>query len=312
MKILSPILFLFAINFSIAQNYTENFETTPTRIWLDSTAADSLWHIGTPQKTIFDSAYSIPNAIVTDTVSPYPDSANASFFVEFELGGVNPYVEFYHRYDTETSHAGGIVEVSLDGGHNWVALYQGLTIDGTMDTIFDDSQNDGWASVYFFEPTGDWPGMNDTLPNGKPAFQGSSTGWAHSTIQFGCMALKANQDYLIKFTFYSDSSTNYTGDGWMLDNFYIDNSGICASIEEYNVISKLFPNPASESIHLELETIQPSITVKMVNILGTAVFEKEYTHTDYIEIDKDLPPGTYQVFVLSDNEVIGQSQLIKQ
>ncbi|MDA3953800.1 MAG: transposase [Bacteroidales bacterium] len=31
-----------------------------------------IWQIGTPNKTFFDSAYSSPNAIITDTVNYYP------------------------------------------------------------------------------------------------------------------------------------------------------------------------------------------------------------------------------------------------
>ena len=36
------------------------------------TSASNIWQIGKPQKIIFDSASTVPNAIVTDTINFYP------------------------------------------------------------------------------------------------------------------------------------------------------------------------------------------------------------------------------------------------
>ena len=41
-----------------------------------------LWQIGSPDKTIFTEAFTLPNAIVTDTANPYPTNANSSFILK--------------------------------------------------------------------------------------------------------------------------------------------------------------------------------------------------------------------------------------
>ena len=43
------------------------FETTDSLLKIDTNLIGNIWQIGTPSKTFFDSAYSVPNAIVTDT-----------------------------------------------------------------------------------------------------------------------------------------------------------------------------------------------------------------------------------------------------
>src|ERR1041384_4098256 len=78
------ILFL-AIGYSIAQlsvnQYFDGADTSATNsiiIMLD-TSSTNIWQIGRPQKIIFDSAATFPNALVTDTINNYPDS-NVSRF----------------------------------------------------------------------------------------------------------------------------------------------------------------------------------------------------------------------------------------
>ena len=60
-----------------------NFDTQRTlEILIDSTSADTIWQIGTPQKLILNETSSMPNALITDTLNTYLTSTEASFVVE--------------------------------------------------------------------------------------------------------------------------------------------------------------------------------------------------------------------------------------
>ena len=70
-------------------------------------SANNIWQIGVPQKTFFNSSYSLPNAIVTDTLNNYPIN-NYSYF-DLYIGEFNfPYYysqmcfEMKHKFDTDT------------------------------------------------------------------------------------------------------------------------------------------------------------------------------------------------------------------
>ena len=49
---------------------------------IDTSVAGNIWQIGKPHKTIFDSAYSRPDAIVTDTIHDYPANNLSTFAIK--------------------------------------------------------------------------------------------------------------------------------------------------------------------------------------------------------------------------------------
>jgi len=70
------IALLIFIQKSFAQTIyldTISFEAGQHLITID-TQANNIWQVGKPAKSQFNSAYSIPNAIVTDTLHPYPSN----------------------------------------------------------------------------------------------------------------------------------------------------------------------------------------------------------------------------------------------
>ena len=65
------ILFIFSCQISTAQFFTQYFDGADTSIQNSilietDTSVSNVWQIGHPQKIIFDSAATAPNAIVTD------------------------------------------------------------------------------------------------------------------------------------------------------------------------------------------------------------------------------------------------------
>lgn len=107
---------------SYAQFYEDSvtFEVPVTTIIID-TATNDLWQIGHPGKTFFDGAYAGMNALLTDTIDPYPPNDTSSFIYVIR----NPYtqtclsgLQFWHKYDTDTLNDIGIIEASYDGGRH--------------------------------------------------------------------------------------------------------------------------------------------------------------------------------------------------
>lgn len=255
-------------------SYRCDFENEPEfNIIIDSNA-ENLWQIATPQKQYFDSAFSLPKAIVTDSVNFYP-SNNLSIF-KFE----SPYykknildydsskwmamgIMFYHKYDTEKMHSGGYVEISYDGGNIWCNVLS----DTNPNLLFIDSSY--------------WYGATDTITGGEPCFNGKGgvTSFVNDYQQsiFGWYWQYDfpywEYDIWLRFVFRSDFTTNNSHEGWLIDNieiFYYDYlSGI-----EYTPPSKtiVYPMPILSTSTLTIdENLKPPFTFSIFDISGRGI-----------------------------------------
>jgi len=80
MKTLYTTLFLLLSVYMNAQDAFQYFEGNQgSYSILIQKDSNSTWQIGKPHKIIFDEAASQPNAILTDTLLPYPESDTAVF-----------------------------------------------------------------------------------------------------------------------------------------------------------------------------------------------------------------------------------------
>ena len=96
---------------------TINFETPDSLLQIDTANVNNVWQIGAPTKTFFDSAYSAPNAIVTDTFNFYSDTNHSVFTLKVydpSWGFFGPSIEvgYRHKFDTDSLQDGGYIEVS--------------------------------------------------------------------------------------------------------------------------------------------------------------------------------------------------------
>lgn len=230
-------------------------------IIIDTTHNHNLWQIGKPNKVVFDSAYSLPNAIVTDTLNQYPPNDTSVFI----LGLRNflrtstwwhavGYIYFHFQMDVD-SGSRGIIEYSSDTGQTWKNL---PTIAGTPpDTI---------------------------------TFTHSSFGWQWYSIPF----FDINSDtLLLRFTFISDSDAA-SGDGWQIDNFQVN-----YYTEDVSIVTKpqysIFPNPANTL--LTIKGPDKIGNVEVYNSSGKLLLTNYYNKT-VADIDiSSLLPGIYFVNV---------------
>jgi hypothetical protein len=182
---------------------TISFEAGQHGITID-TQANNLWQIGKPDKSQFNSAHSIPNAIVTDTIQPYPPNNNSSFIFPVVFDAVNM-LSFWHKMDTDSGHAGGFIEYSISGSP-WKNI-----VGGTIP-----SENCMYESypINFYDST-------QIITGDIPAFTGHS-GWVYSEYQWNCYCVTHPRmlwpdTVLFRFNFRSDSLST-TKDGWMIDD----------------------------------------------------------------------------------------------
>ena len=88
---------------------------------------NNLWQIGKPQKAVFNSSHSSPNAIITDSINTYPPN-DTSLFIARKLafsGFEYHYVAaLYGNYfvNSDTLNDFGIIEFSPDNGTTWIDL----------------------------------------------------------------------------------------------------------------------------------------------------------------------------------------------
>ena len=237
-----------------------DFESvTNSLIHIDTANHANLWQIGRPQKTLFNSAITPPNAIVTDTLLPYPINTNSSFqFTVYDstfiLSGSNPtwswnyiYFSFEYEMDSDTLHDGGYVEFSLDSGQTWHDIAP-------------------WNSMFYYQ---------NTLFNGRPAITGHRLGpdYRMATIPL-CAGLGGPtipHSIDIRFTFASDS-INTNKEGWLIDNIWFG-VDICSGIHEASKANTVtaYPVPASTSIAFQSDEVMKNATLIIYDDKGQKV-----------------------------------------
>ena len=128
---LSTVLLFLIVRSSTAQFHTQYFDGADTSLYnailidIDSDSSN-VWQIGIPQKIIFDSAATLPNAIVTDTINFYPSSDTSRFIAKVYLNGNNWGIfalQWKQKLDLDTAFDGGIIEYSTDTGNTWVNVF---------------------------------------------------------------------------------------------------------------------------------------------------------------------------------------------
>jgi Secretion system C-terminal sorting domain len=226
----------------------------------------NVWQIGAPHKTLFASAYSFPNAIVTDTLNPYPANDTSMFTLtspaNFFIGFAN--FEFFYQLDID-SETTAVVELSLDTGHTWMNL-------------------------------------SDTLPAGfsrystVPDFRTSTTGWSVFSIsQSYPYVLPVHTDSMrFRFKFISGPYFSHK-DGWIIDSisiFYIP-EGISATPNP-NLFS-ICPNPSKGDIYIHANKKYTGASVISVyNMLGQEVYKTTQLPASGL-LDLQLPDGSYML-----------------
>jgi hypothetical protein len=234
------ILFCLSLQ-SRAQFYNQYFDGADTSAYnslfieLD-TNANNIWQIGSPQKTIFNSAATVPNVIVTDTLNYYPSNNQSvfTFKVPLQIFGFGILaLQWKQKLNMDADSDGGIIEFSKDSGNTWENVFN---------------------NPYVYNFYG-YDAVNaDTLNTGEYTFSGTDSSWKDIWLCYDLSwASFGNDTLLVRFTFKSDS-VNTNKEGWVIDNFmshitFIHTVKEVTQTEYLNV----YPNPASTVVHIEAE-----------------------------------------------------------
>ena len=284
-----------------------NFESNLDLIRID-TNSNNDWQIGSPQKQFFNSAYSIPNVIVTDTINPYSISSNSSFYISIKdyqwFEGSPSTLSFYHKYDSDSLLDGGFIDVSYDGGETWLNIIH----DSTM---FNCNWTPGfgyWGENFYDE--------TDTLYNGVKGFSGKSEDWEYSEFAW-LYCLGVEDEYpdsmMIRFNFISDSIQTFK-EGWMIDNIVL-HSDVCGAVNE-NLTNKIKvtiePNPINYKSILRIKrTSNERYHLSIININGKQVFTK-YLETNEFQLNSlSLSTGFYFYILHFENNESISGKFIK-
>ena len=234
-----------------------DFEDTATlsRVYIDTISnSNNVWEIGHPDKVLFISAFSNPNAIVTDSLNPYPTNDTSSFIVIHLADGGWPIgypkvdIGGYYYVNSDSLNDYGYIDFSYDHGNTWVRV---------------DSSLGGCT----------WGAVEDL-----PTLTGNSYGWKHFyyclKVPYG--VVNVGDTVLYRFTFVSDSvQTNK--DGLMFDNLHFEDWAEGKNeLHNDNLIS-ISPNPVSEQLIIHRGKISIHGIIQIINETGNMIYcRKDY------------------------------------
>jgi hypothetical protein len=248
-----------------------SFEEPAEYININQTAGN-IWQIGTPGKVIFNQAFTIPRAIVTDTMGFYPVNNLSSF--DLYIGMFNSYlypydifIDFRHKYNTDTLQDGGYITVSWDHGQTWSnILRDSSTAQYFFATPF---RNWGmWGNTNLYDTT-------STLSNGEPGFSGNSNGWVHTCMAWYDLPVEKSVNFpldtmILRFNFVSDND-NTNKEGWMIDQIRLYSIDLGSSIHEQKtapLFSTVTPNPFSATAMVQLSRESDIVSFAVFDVTG--------------------------------------------
>ncbi len=285
------LLLLFSPFFGLSQyGATQYFDGADTLkqgsviIHYDSAGNDT-WQVGPPQKNIFDTAATTPNAMMTDTINPYPTGDTSAFYfgikpLQFGYGILA--LQWMQKLDMDSAMDGGIIEFSVDTGKTWQNVFNNPFV----------------YNLYGFDPEN-----QQMLQSGEQAFSGTDTAWKDVWLCYDISWLSFSDSLLVRFTFKSDSINN-NREGWMIDNLLVHITFVHTVNEfEKDEYMKIFPNPTSGEINIETrKTSGFHIIEKMelVDMNGAVVQRFGFSPTKFSINIGHHPPGKYLLRVTTN------------
>lgn len=318
---------LFAISLALilsvygfGQSAFIDFSSSSDLIAIDTSNPNNIWQIGRPQKSFLNSAYTIDNAIITDTVNSYPVNDTSSFIMKvpedllalYSTGtsGGNIVVSFYTKYQTDSLNDFGRIEFSSDSGTTW----------HIMDVDYRDTSflhwHQGWNT--FTDGFSGWS-FND-----KSLYTGQSDGWEYQEIDlFVCSVLHPKREdstatiigcypksLWLKFVFVSDSVSDNL-DGWAIDNFSAYGVQYAGLTDAKNSELKVAPNPFSSQLMFSFVGNEQTAII-LYDFLGQKVMQQEFTNSTTINTAQ-IPDGVYFYELMNKNkEMLKTGKVVKQ
>jgi hypothetical protein len=229
-------------------------------LFVDTANPNNLWQAGKPSKALFNSAFSVPNAFVTDSLHPCPANDTSAFVIR---------VPQYILLDTATQR--------------WTMVY-GLSFTHRLDIAAGDS-------VYVDMSLDSGKTWQPTTSPYDFAKRGTSTmSWQTDGLHLIKGPFSTNGELLyIRFMIKTGTSIA-SRDGWVLDDITV--GYWCEShVPELNKIRPVvYPNPSEGNITISgIPTTAGNLSVYTPD--GRKVYETKVNSTSNIHLP--VPPGLY-------------------
>jgi len=318
---------------------------TTSQFSIDSTNQDNfICQIGESHKPFFGNTI----VLVTDTLQMYNGPIDASVNMELTQGGQGAgfIVEFEHKIDTDTNHAGGFFEINIDNdsinyvnsNNDTVSTYwlklifnnesvytesignsTNLITENndpinimynTINTLFDSGEENTYFLSY---------GYTDTLFSNTTGFTGTYDEYKTFYLDFmfaegGVKTQDMNDTLNFRFHFVSDA-TSSGKNGWAIRNIKTGYSVHPTGSVDENVLTSeiaIFPNPTHSKFNFKIESDKNEpITVEIYSVLGSKIESIQKTSED-TEVDlSSYPNGIYYINYISKSGPLGYSKIMK-
>lgn len=263
------------------------FDATGETLSMDSIYPSGCWQVGAPQKGVFTSAWSPPNALVTDTLLPHVDSTTC--YAEFTLVAAWPDVgrslSFRQRLDLDQDFSYGTIEA----------------FSGSLGAWHDLSQHP--ELVTSFEGL-DYGPMSDSLLS----FTGVSNGWELVQLYFGCLKFYPYPPETLRLRFVFHAGANLAGrDGWMIDDVAVTAATCYGAVDEHGQPTAMIsPNPAGDLVMLELTSAPLGpMTLELFRADGALLRRERLKGARHTLDLAALPDGPYVIRIIG-----GHGQLV--
>ena len=254
------------------------------------TSVAHLWQMGGTLKTGFISGSTREYGIMTDTLHPYPSNANDYFSLQLSPEP-NYQINIWHRFVTDSFHAGGVVEFSTDSGVTWMSF---LSCTGMVYTTGTSHINNLFSGDYAF--TGNSGGQVETS-----LFVPTCVGVR--TTSTACIFDNYYGKLFVRFRFLSDSTAS-SDPGWKIDSIEVMvlhcSGGVTQKSHSEQVT--MTPNPTTDL--LQIKSSQTENHVSIYNLTGRSVLSADFQNYETELSVGDLPTGLYIVRV--NGTVIGK------
>jgi len=275
-----------------SQTLSQYFDGADTSAWnslfieLDPDTSN-IWQIGQPQKTIFDSAATFPNAILTDTMKGYlPDNISRfSFKIQpdfFQFGILA--LQWKQKLDLDEGHDGGIIEFSLDNGITWQNVFNNPYV----------------YNFYGFDPAN-----QDTLVTGEFAFSGTDGSWKDIWLCFDVSFLYLYDSIPFRYTLKSDT-VDSGREGWMIDNM-LAHMTIIHTVNEkpqndyFNVYPTVTRGPVNIKI-IKLDDFHIIESMELMSLNGNVAERYGPCPTKFNINISEHPEGLYYLLIKTNKE----------
>lgn len=279
----------FLANSSTSSPLKVNSFENELDIFLVETNSETMWELGTPNKTLINAAATGAKSYVTKLSGNHPNETTGYLYTScYDLSAINnPVMAFKMAFDIENEWDYLVVQYSIDSGGEWNILGSADDINWYNSSAITDSS--GGASL----PGKQWTG------EGENTNSRGGTNADYRDYSYDLSSFASEKNIIFRFAFFADQLTNE--EGASIDDFVIN--GTLSNID--NVLENSFlvyPNPSKGNFNLSWNIVGTA-DVNVYNYLGKSVISRNNITKSKCKIDlSSQSKGLYFIKIIVDGK----------